>query len=63
MKFGVVKESTTVNKFVRHILQRNITHAAVTTRKTNINLCNLKGGNWKGAKQRNRKHSTVTVLF
>ena len=53
MKFGVVNKSTTVNRFVVHTLQRNITHLAVITRKTNIKLGNLKGGggggggNWK----------------
>ena len=49
MKFGVVSKSTTVNRFVLHILQRNITHLAVITRKTNIKLGILKGGNWKRA--------------
>ena len=50
MKFGVVKKSsTTVNRFVLHTLQRNITHLAVITRKTNIKLGILKGGggDWK----------------
>ena len=49
MKFGVVNKSTTVNRFVIHTLQRNITHLAVITRKTNIKLGSLKGGNWKRA--------------
>ena len=51
MKFGVVNKSTTVNRFVLHTLQRNITHLAVITRKTNIKLDILKGGggNWKRA--------------
>ena len=31
MKFGVVNKSTTVNRFVLHTLQRNITHLAVIT--------------------------------
>ena len=44
MKFGVVNKSTTVNRFVLHTLQHNITHLAVITRKTNINLSILKGG-------------------
>ena len=44
MKFGVVNKSTIVNKLVLHILQRNITHLAVITRKTNIKLVILKGG-------------------
>ena len=49
MKFGVVNKSTTLNRFVLHTLQRNITHLAVITRKTNIKLVILKGGNWKRA--------------
>ena len=49
MKFGVVNESTTVNRFFLHTLQRNITHVAVIRRKTNIKLDILKGGNWKRA--------------
>ena len=49
MKFGVVDKSTIVNKFVLHTVQRNITHLAVITRKTNIKLGILKGGNWKRA--------------
>ena len=44
MKFGVVKKSTIVNKFVLHTLQRNITHLAGITHKTNIKLGVLKGG-------------------
>ena len=49
MKFGVVNKSTILNRFVLHTLQRNITHLAVITRKTNIKLGILKGGNWKRA--------------
>ena len=49
MNFGVVNKSTIVNKFVFHTLQRNITHLAVITRKKNIKLVILKGGNWKRA--------------
>ena len=56
MKFGMVNKSTPVNKFVLHTLQRNITHLAVITRKTNIKLGILKGGDWKRAK--NQSHST-----
>ena len=44
MKFGVVNKSTNVNRFVFHTSQRNITHLAVITRKTNIKLGILKGG-------------------
>ena len=47
IKFGVVNESTTVNRFVLHTLQRNITHLAVITRKTNIELGILKRGTGK----------------
>ena len=52
MKFGAVNESTTVNRFVLHTLQRNITHLAVITCKTNIKLGILKGGggDWKRAR-------------
>ena len=53
MRFGVVNKSTTVNIFVLHTLQRNITHLAVITRKTNLKLGILKGGggggDWKRA--------------
>ena len=44
MKFGVVNKSTILNRFVLHTLQRNITHLAVITRKTNVKLGILKGG-------------------
>ena len=47
MKFDVVNKSTTVNRFVLHTLQRNITHLVVITRKTNIKLGILKGGTGK----------------
>ena len=48
MKFGMVNKSTTMNRFVLHTLQRNITHLAVITRKTNIKLGILKGGGETG---------------
>ena len=51
MKFGMVNKSTTVNRFVLHTLHRNITHLAIITRKTNIKLSILKGGNWKRAEK------------
>ena len=44
MKFDVVNKSTTVNRFVLHTLERNITHLAVITRKTNIKSVFWKGG-------------------
>ena len=44
MNFGVVNKSTTVNRFFLHTLQRNITHLAVITRKSNIKLGILKRG-------------------
>ena len=53
MIFGVVNKSTTVNRFVHQTLQRNITHIAVITRKINIKLGILKGGNWKRVKWTN----------
>ena len=43
-----MNKSTTVNRFVLHTLQRNITHLAVITRKTNIKLGILKGGGGTG---------------
>ena len=43
MKFGVVKKSKILNRFVLHTLQREITHLAVIIRKTNIKLGVLKG--------------------
>ena len=51
----MVNKSTTVNRFVIHTLQRNITHLAVITRKTNIKLGSLKGGDWKRAKNYSKK--------
>ena len=44
MKCRVVNKSTILNRFVLHTLQRNFTHLAVITRKTNIKLVILKGG-------------------
>ena len=38
-----------MNRFVLHTLQRNITHIAVITRKTNINIDILKGGGGGGS--------------
>ena len=43
MKFSVENKSTILNRFVLHTVQRNITHLAVITRKTNIKLGILKG--------------------
>ena len=43
MKFSMVNKSTTVNRFVLHTLQRNITHLAVILRKTSIKPGILKG--------------------
>ena len=59
MKLGVVNKSTTVNKFVLRTLQRNITHLAVITRKTNIKLGILKGGTEKEPK---RKKSPARIF-
>ena len=49
MKFGVVYKSTTVNIFVLHTLQRNITRLAILTRKTNIKTRYFERGDWKRA--------------
>ena len=62
MKFGVVNKSTTVNIFVLHTLQRNITHLAVITRKINIKLDILKGGDWKRAQNfTDRRHFVIEL--
>ena len=50
MKFGVANKTTTVNRFVLHSLQRNITHLAVITSNTNTKLGILKGGTGKEPK-------------
>ena len=52
MKFGVVNKSTTLNRFVLHTLQHNITHLAVITRKSNIKLVFVIGG---GKLEKSRK--------
>ena len=44
MKSGMVNKLTIMNRFVLHTLQRNITHLAVITHKTNIKIDILKGG-------------------
>ena len=47
MKFSEVNKSTTVNRFVLHTLQRNITNLALKTRKINKKFVVLKGGTGK----------------
>ena len=54
----MVNKSTTVNRFVLHTLQRNITLLAVITRITNIKLGILKGGTGKESKF----HCIMTTL-
>ena len=49
LKFGVVNKSTTVNRFVLHTLQRNITHLAVITRKATKKTRYFERGDWKRA--------------
>ena len=50
MKIGMVNKLTIMNRFILHTLQRNVTHLAVITRKTNIKIVILKGGGeWKRA--------------
>ena len=66
MKFGVVNKSTIRDRSVLHTLQRNITRLVVITRKTNIKLGILKGGNWKRAwksKWVRRKKHEYSVIF
>ena len=48
MKIGMVNKLTIMNRFVLHTLQRNITHLAVITLKTNINIGILIGGGGSG---------------
>ena len=55
MKLGVVNKSTTVNRFVLHTSQRNITHLAVIALKTNIKLGILKRGTAKEPTMRGLK--------
>ena len=50
MTFGVVSKSTILNRFVLHTLQRNVTHLAVITRKTNIKTRYFEGGTGKEPK-------------
>ena len=59
MKFGVVNKSTILNRFVLHTLQRNITHLAVITRKTNIKLGILKRGGGTGKEPK----IVISILF
>ena len=49
MTFGVANKSIILNRFGLQNLQRNITHLAVITRKTNKKDGILKGGDWKKA--------------
>ena len=49
MKFSEVNKLTTVNRFVLHTLQRNITHLAVKTRKINKKTWCFEKGDWKKA--------------
>ena len=47
MKLGMVNKSAILNRFLLLISQRDITHLALITRKTNIKLGILKGGTEK----------------
>ena len=67
MKFGVENKSTTVNRFVLHILQRNTTHLAVITytflkpvifvwkNKWRSRKTNIKLGILKGREEKSQK--------
>ena len=59
MKIGMVNKLTIMNRFVLHILQRNITHIAVITRKTNINIDILKGG---GKVEKSRRNDHIFLV-
>ena len=50
MKFGVMKESTILNRFNLHTLHRNITHLAKN--KHNTRYFERWGGKWKRAQKR-----------
>ena len=63
MKFGVVSKSTTVNRFVLHTLQRNITHLAVIPRKTNIKLGILKGGGGGETGKEPSLHANIRLFY
>ena len=43
-KFDIVKKLTNVNKFISHTVHRNITPLAIITRKTTMEIENLKCG-------------------
>ena len=58
MKIGMVNKLTIMNRFVLHTLQRNVTHLAVITRKTNIKIDILKGGGGSG-----KEPSPQNILF
>ena len=51
MKIGMVNKLAIMNRFVLHNLQRNVTHLAVITRKTNIKIDVLKGGGGGGVEK------------
>ena len=61
MKIGTVDKLTIMNRFVLHTLQRNITHLAVITRKTNIKIDILKGdgGGGSGKEPKNRHFRNI----
>ena len=64
MKFCVMNKSTILNRFVLHTLQRNFTHLAVITCKTNIKLVILKGGKLeKSRKSLSRNQPTKYTIW
>ena len=58
----MVNISTTVNRIVLHVLQRNITHLDVITRRTNIKFVILKGKVKLEKKKTFLKHFFVNFL-
>ena len=64
MKYDVVNKSTILSRFVLHSLQRNVTHLAVITRKTNKKLGILKkigGGTGKEPNFFRSSQSKITL--
>ena len=63
MKIGMANKLTIMNRFVLHTLQRNITHLAVITRKTNIKIDILKcgGGGGGSGKEPVNFHKNRTI--
>ena len=62
MKLGVVNKSTILNRYVLHTLQRNITHLAVITCKTNIKFDILKGRTGKEPRKLQKRQLDQKII-